>query len=203
MTTHPEGAASASDRQAILQVIGDWVFFRDSGYWTELRGVFASNGRMTTNSTSGTADEFVAYGKQLRAAGLLSHHFPGPSLIQVRGDRAVAQTVATLMARASVHGVEVDIWVLLRYLDRLVREDSAWKILDRHPMYIKDRMDPVIPGTPVAVDHDLLAECPDGCRYLIYMARANGVPASPIVPTVFDTPVTDALIADAQAWMAA
>lgn len=193
--------AVSNDRLAILQLLGDWALFRDSGYWEELRGVFASDGRMTTNSTTGTADEFVAYGRQLREAGLLSHHFPGPTLVRINGDKAIAQTVATLMTRASVHGVEVDVSVLLRYLDRLVREDGAWKIQDRHPMYIKDRMDPVIPGTPIAIDHALLEACPPGCRYLIYMARANGVPASPIVPTVFDTPAADVLIAAAQAWM--
>ena len=198
-----EGPSQAADRLAILQVIGDWVFFRDSGYWDELRGLFSENGRMTTNSTAGTADEFVAYGRNLRSMGLLSHHFPGPSLVRINGDKAVAQTVATLMARGAVHGVDVDIWVLLRYLDRLVREPDGWKIEDRHPVYIKDRMDPVVPGTPIDIDHALLQACPTGPRYLIYMARANGVPASPIVPTVLDTPEGDAIIATAEEWLRA
>lgn len=193
--------ATANDRLAILQVIGDWVFFRDSGNWDALRGLFARNGRMTTNSTNGSADEFVAYGRNLRSQGLLSHHFPGPSLVRVHGDKAIVQTVATLMARGTVHGVEVDIWVLLRYLDRFVREDGLWKIEDRHPIYIKDRMDPVVPGRAIEIDHDLLAQCPDGCRYLIYLARANGVPASPIVPTAIDTPAAEALLAIADTWL--
>jgi hypothetical protein len=195
--------SNSRDRLAILQVVGDWVFFRDSGDWDALRALFARDGRMTTNSTSGSADEFVAYGRVLRSNGLLSHHFPGPSLVRLHADKAVVQTVATLMVRASVHGVEVDIWVLLRYLDRLVREDDCWKIADRHPMYIKDRMDPVVPGRAIEIDHQLLAECPEGCRYLIYVARANGVPASPIIPTVLDTPAAAALIEAAEAWLAA
>lgn len=189
------------DRPAILQVIGDWIFFRDSGYWDELRGLFSRDGRMTTNSTAGSADEFVSYGRDLRSMGLLSHHFPGPSLIRINGDKAVAQTLATLMVRSAVHGVGVDIWVLLRYLDRFVREDGAWAIQDRYPLYIKDRMDPVVPGTPIEIDHALLQACPDGARYLIYVARANGVPASPIVPTVLDTPEAKEMITSADAWL--
>lgn len=191
----------SADRHAILQVISDWVFFRDSGYWDELRGLFSKDGRMTTNSTTGTADEFVAYGRTLRSMGLLSHHFPGPSLIRSNGDKAVAQTVATLMTRSAVHGVDVDVWVLLRYLDRFVREHDGWKIDDRHPIYIKDRMDPVVPGTPIDIDHALLQACPAGPRYLIYMARANGVAASPVLPTVLDTPEADRIIADAESWL--
>ena len=189
------------DRQAISRVISEWVFYRDSGMWEKLREQFSAHGRMTTNSTTGTADEFVAYGRTLRGMGLLSHHYPGPSLVQINGDKAVATTLATLMARASVHDVEVDVWVLLRYLDRFVREDGSWKIEDRHPIYIKDRMDPVIPGNPIPIDAGLLAECPPACRYLIYLGRANGAPASPVVPTMLETPGADAVIAAANAWL--
>lgn len=196
-----ERPTQSVDRIAILQVISDWVFFRDSGYWDELRGLFSKEGRMTTNSTTGTADEFVAYGRELRSMGLLSHHFPGPSLIRVNGKKAVAQTVATLMTQGPVHGIDVDIWVLLRYLDRFVFEDDVWKIQDRRPLYIKDRMDPVVPGTAIDLDHALLQACPIGPRYLIYMARANGVPASPILPTVLDTPEANEIIAAAEAWL--
>ncbi len=191
------------DRLAITQVIHDWVFHRDNGRFDALRATFARDGRMTTNSASHSADEFVAYGQALRGQGLLSHHFPGPSQITVNGDRALAETQAMLLFRGTgAGGVEADITVLLRYLDRFVREDGAWKIAERVPVYIKDRVDPVIPGTPLPLDLDLLAECPPGCCFLIYSSRAAGAPVPPVEAITFNTPRADALYAANEAWLA-
>lgn len=195
-------ADNEDDRQQILQVIAEWVFYRDSGVWDGLRRCFARSGRMTTNSFSGTADEFVTYGRRLRDAGRLSHHFPGPTIVRTRDGRALAETLATLNARGVVHDVEVDVTVLLRYLDRFVHEDDAWRIEDRYPVYIKDRLDPVVPGRPIPVDEEVLAECPPGCRYLIYVSRANGAPPSEVKPTTYGTPEADRVYAAAEAWLA-
>lgn len=200
-TTAGHHTDDSKDRLLISQVISDWVFFRDGGNWQQLRGLFAADGRMTTNSMSGSADEFLDYARGLRSKRLLSHHFPGPSSIQVNADKAVVQTLAMLMTGAPVNGVDVDIWVLLRYLDRFVREDGAWKIQDRHPMYIKDRLDPATPGTTIQIEQTLLNECPQCCRYLIYMARVNGAPASAVVPTEFGTPAAEQMISAAEIWL--
>lgn len=195
--------AELIDRLAITQVIHDWVFYRDDGKFDQLVGLFAKNGRMTTNSASHGAAEFAAYGKALREAGVLSHHFPGPSQIRINGDKALSETQAMLMMRGTGGGVEADITVLLRYLDRFVREDGSWKIEERTPVYIKDRVDAVIPGTPIPIDLDLFAQGPPGCRFLIYSSRIAGAPPPPVEAITFNTPRADALHAAAEDWLAA
>jgi hypothetical protein len=192
-----------ADRLAITQVIHDWVFYRDNGKFEALRTLFSKSGRMTTNSASHSADEFVAYGRALRERGFLSHHIPGPSQIRINGDKALVETQATLMFRTKIGDVVADIWVLLRYLDRFVRELGAWKIEERQPIYIKDRLDPVVPGTAIAIDHSLLEECPPGCRYLIYASRAAGAPRSTTEAVTFNTPRADAIYAAGDEWLAA
>lgn len=189
------------DRLEIRRVIDEWVFVRDDGNWSALRSLFSSEGRMNTNSATATADEFIAYGKQLRSLGLLSHHFTGPSHIRVNGLKALAQTQATLNVRNVVHDVEVDITCLLRYLDRFVHEEGAWRIQDRQPIYIKDRIDPVVPGTPLVLDQDLLRECPPACRYLVYLGRAKGAPHNPMQRAAFGEPYAQDLYAAAEEWL--
>ena len=176
-------------RIAIRRVIQEWIFYRDDGHLDKLRGLFSKNGGMTTNSHVHTADEFIAYAKSLREIGFLSHHFVGASRTRVRGSKAIAETQGQLLLRNAIAGVAVDNFVLVRYLDRFVLEDDAWKIEYRHPLYIKDRVDPVVPGETVPLDAELLAQCPaGGGQYLIYMSRANGAPPSETIPITVGTP---------------
>jgi SnoaL-like domain len=190
------------DRLAVLQVIQEWAFFRDGGDWISLRRSFSLDGKMTTNGGTATADEFINYARGLREKGVLSHHFIGPSLIQLKGDKALVETQANLMVRSKVGAVDVDVWCLLRYLDRVVRSGVAWTIQDRRPIYIKDRMDPVVPGSSITVDPKMLAEGPEGCRYLVYLGRASGAPHNPIERATFNTPYATDLYAAGQKWLA-
>ena len=192
-----------ADKRAITQVIHDWVFYRDNGRFEDLKTLFARDGRMVTNSASHNVQEFAAYGKTLREAGFLSHHFTGPSQIRIRSDKATVETQATLMFRSHMGEVEADVWVLLRYLDRFVREGGVWKLLERQPIYIKDRLDPVIPGTTIPIDLELLAQCPPGCRFLIYASRAAGAPPASSEAITFNTPRAEAVYAADEAWLAA
>jgi hypothetical protein len=203
MAEAQEFTKALAERLAIQQAIGDWAFFRDGGEWDSLRQVFASDGFMTTNGGTTSADDFVAYARSLRERGVLSHHFMGRSRVRLSGARAVSETQAQLMIRSSVGEVAVDITVLLRYLDRFVVEDGAWRIQDRRPIFIKDRVDPVLPGTSIEVDQAVLEECPEGCRYLVYLGRAAGAPHNPIERATFNTPFADSHYAGADAWLAA
>lgn len=195
------GPAAAEDRAAIREVLQNWIFCRDNGEWEALRKLFATEGRMTTNVASMSADEFVRYATAQRARGSLAHHLLGASRVRLNGDRAFVESQAQLISRGVVRGVTVDVSVLVRYLDRFIREEGAWRILDRRPIYIRDRMDPVVPGTVIPIDEALLAEGPEGCRYMVYMQRSNGAAFNPIIRPTFNTPFAAELFAECETWL--
>lgn len=192
-----------TDRAQVQQVLDEWVFCRDNGEWPALRRLFATNGRMTTNVGSFTADQFIDYAQAGRQQGLLSHHIPGPSRIQLAGRRAFAETQATLNIRTVVHDTEVDIMALVRYLDRLVVEDGSWRLLDRLPVYLVDRMQVTRLDTRLTLRGDLLERCPAGARFLVYRQLAAGQPLPDPLPVTFNTPESDALFAGCASWLRA
>jgi SnoaL-like protein len=96
------------------------------------------------------------------------------SAIEVRGDRAIAQTKMTISQRALVHGVEVDVVCTGRFFDFFERRDGRWAIVRRQPIYERDRMDPVAPGASVTLDAATLNRFPYGYRHLGYLQSELG-----------------------------
>lgn len=187
-------------RLDIQQLLDEWVFCRDNGEWDALRALFADQGRMTTNYAAFDADEFVAFVEGMRRERRLSHHMTGPSRIRILGERALAETEGTLRMRTVVHDVEVDVSALVHYIDRLVVEEGRWRLLDRFPVYIKDRIDPVSPDASVHLREEILAQCPPGARHLVYLQLLVGSAPDPL-PVTFDTPEATARLTDGLAWL--
>lgn len=207
MTTEPKATTATDgdvrDRLRIQRVLDEWVFSRDNGEWEALRAFFSTDGRMTTNVGSFSADEFVNYARAGRDRGLLSHHVTGPSRIRLRGDRAIAETQGSLNIRTYVHDVEVDITAMVRYSDRLVLEADDWKFLNRLPVYLLDRMQPVRCDVRLALQDGLLAQCPIGARFLVYRQLAAGGSLPDPLPITFNTPESDNVFEQSESWLGA
>ena len=100
-------------------------------------------------------------------------HFLGGASIDVVGDRAISQTKMTISQRATVEGVPCDVVCTGRFYDFFERGDERWAIRLRQPIYEKDRLDSVLPGT-AQLDQTLLAQFPDGYRHLAYAQTRIG-----------------------------
>ena len=116
-------------------------------------------------------------------------HFLGGSAIDVRADRAVAQTKMTISQRAMVHGVEVDVVCTGRFYDFLACRDDRWAIVRRQPVYERDRMDPVDPAASLALDPATLARFPYGYRHLAYLQSELGFDVKTGLPGLDDEAV--------------
>ncbi|HTU06975.1 MAG TPA: nuclear transport factor 2 family protein, partial [Trebonia sp.] len=87
------------------------------------------------------------------------------------------------------------------FYDFFEKRDGRWGIVLRQPIYEKDRMDPVEPGATVDLDPDLLAQFPEGYRYLAYLQVQVGYPVKPDMPGLRG-PDVQALYARGDAWLA-
>lgn len=189
------------DRFAIRETIENWAIWRDAGDWERFRTVWAKNGRMEATWKQGTADEFIAASITGWNKGVSILHFLGGNSSDVAGDRAISQTKMTISQRGIVDGAVCDVVCTGRFYDFMVREDRAWKVLWRQPIYEKDRLDPLDPSVKLVLDQDLLNTFPEGYRHLAYMQHRIGYSVKRDMPGL-KGPEVEALYAKGRDWLA-
>jgi len=87
-----------------------------------------------------------------------------------------------------------------RFYDFLEKRDGRWGIVLRQPIYEKDRIDPVEPGTALKLDPALLARFPEGYRHLAYLQTKQGYAVKPDMPGIVG-PELEALYRRGAAWL--
>jgi hypothetical protein len=174
--------SQATDRQAIRELIENWVIWRDAGDWDRFRTVWHPGGWMMATWFQGSFEDFIAVSRQGFERGVRILHFLGGSSIDVSGDRAIAQTKMTISQRAPVHGVPCDVVCTGRFYDFIERRADRWGLVLRQPIYEKDRLDPVDPAARVELDPQQLARFPEGYRHLAYLQSLLGYQVKPDMP---------------------
>ena len=189
------------DRLAITQVVQDWALARDAGRWEQLQSAYTADGTMTTSWFAGSAGEFVRRSMESARAGSRSQHFMGATSIELRGDRAIAESRFILLLRGSLQGAQVDVTSYGRFYDFFVRDGLHWRIKRRVPIYERDRLDPVDPSASVKLDAAELARYPDAYRHVAYLQASRGVAVTPGLPTPNSEALTR-LYGEGEAWLA-
>jgi hypothetical protein len=189
------------DRLTIRELIENWAVWRDALQWERFRTVWHDDGVMMATWVQGTAEEFIAASKAGWAKGVSILHFLGGHSADVAGHRAIAQTKMTISQRTTVHDVECDVVCTGRFYDFLEKRDGRWGLVLRQPIYEKDRIDPLVPGTPIPLEPELLARFPPGYRHLAYIQAKIGYPVKTDMPGL-KGPEVEALYARGRAWLA-
>ena len=197
---NPQSAGEIEDRRQIVELLQNWVVWRDAGDWERFRTVWHPDGRMMATWTQGTGDEFIAISKEGWAKGVSILHFLGGISIDLAGNRAISQTKMTISQRATVEGVEVDVLCTGRFYDFLEKRQN-WGIVLRQPIYEKDRMEAVTPGAVPTLDRALLGSFPAGYRHLAYLQTRIGYIVKKDMPGL-KGPEVEALYARGGAWLA-
>jgi hypothetical protein len=97
------------DRAAIREVVENWALWRDAGDWERFATVWHADGHMSATWFQGPAADFIAASREGFERGVSILHFLGGTTVDVRGERAIAQTKMTILQRAAIDGVEVDV----------------------------------------------------------------------------------------------
>jgi hypothetical protein len=95
----------------------------------------------------GNVDEFIAGVEAFLPQFVVTQHFMGNMLIEVDGEKALAETYAVAYHRKELaDGSGKDDVFGIRYVDRFERRDGEWKIAHRVVATEWRRVDPVPPG---------------------------------------------------------
>ncbi|HZI78523.1 MAG TPA: nuclear transport factor 2 family protein [Vicinamibacterales bacterium] len=201
MSSRGMSDALASERQAIRDVIENWVLWRDAGNWERFATVWHEDGWMTATWFQGPAREFIRVSKEGFERGVTILHFLGGFTCDMNGDRAVSQVKMTINQRAEVDGVLVDVVCTGRFYDFLEKRQGRWGIVRRQPIYEKDRMDPVDPAARLTLDPARLASFPEGYRHLGYLQSKVGFTVKTDLPGLRG-PAVEKLYAEGAGWLA-
>jgi hypothetical protein len=193
--------ALAAERQAIREVIENWVLWRDAGNWERFATVWHDDGWMTATWFQGPARDFIRVSKEGFERGVNILHFLGGFTCDIAGDRAISQVKMTINQRADVDSVLVDVVCTGRFYDFLEKRQGRWGIVRRQPIYEKDRMDPVDAVTRPALDPARLGSFPEGYRHLGYLQSKVGFTVKTDLPGLRGQAV-EKLYAEGADWLA-
>jgi hypothetical protein len=193
-------STESADRHAIVETVNNWAIWRDAGDWERFRSVWHEDGWMSATWFQGPAEKFIEVSRAGFDKGVSILHFLGGTSVDLRGERAIAQTKMTISQRAAVDGVEVDVVCTGRFFDFFAKRRDKWAIVRRQPIYEKDRMDPVDPAAKLALDPALLGRFPYGYRHLAYLQTRIGFTIKLDLPQL-KGPVVEALYAHGRAWL--
>lgn len=189
-----------SDKLAIREVVENWVIFRDSGDWERFETVWHSDGWMTATWFQGPAKDFIEVSRKLfDQGGNILHSLRGWTC-DISSTRAISQVKMTILQRAPIDGVLVDVICFGRFYDFFEIRDGRWGIVRRQPIYEKDRLDPVDPAAVLHLDSKLLSSFPEGYRHLAYLQSKNGFVIKGDLPGLRG-PAVQKLYAEGKAWL--
>lgn len=188
------------DRQIIKELVEKWAIARDARNWDAFRTVWHEDGRMQATWTEGSVEQFIAATDDGWKRGVSILHSLGGSMIDLAGDRAIAQTKIHISQRAEVDGVLCDVLCMACSYDFFERRNGRWGLVFREPIYEKDRIDPVNPQDKLQLDQSLLNSFPEGYRHLAYLQTRLGYPVRRDLPGVRG-PEIEALYARGAAWL--
>ena len=190
-----------ADRLAIREIIENWAVWRDARAWDRFRTLWHKDGQMWATWFQGSYEEFIEVSQQGYDRGVRIMHMLGGMSIDIKGERAIAQTKLSIAQRAEVEGVLCDVTCWGRAYDFLEKHRHRWGIVLRRHTYEKDRIDPVDPSAALKLDPALLARFPEGYRHLGYLQSRIGYAVKDDLPGL-DGPALDALYAQGAKWLA-
>lgn len=191
-----------TDRREIRAVVDGWILWRDSGEWDELRASWHPGGRMSSTRFHGLADDFVTQTRRGYEAGSRVRHTQNGFWCELDADRAITVTGMSIMQRAALDDVAIDVTCVGCFVDFHAYRDGRWALDRRQPAYDWDRIDPVDPGASLALDQAMLASFPPAYRHLAYLQQTSGLTINRDLPEARG-PEFAALLAEARAWSAA
>lgn len=157
--------------------------WRDQERWEDLRGLFTEDGKISVSWYHGSIGGFIeASAKMAATSKTITKHRIDLPRISILNDRALAETDVTIMSRASVGPLEVDLTCHASFFDRLVRTtDGNWLIQSRIAIYEKDRLDSVGPSLLFWIVNRLAnySKYPKELRHLAYGLVRSGQRLAP------------------------
>jgi hypothetical protein len=166
------------DRTEIFDLIRRERHYRDVKNWQGLLESYAPGAPVRTTWFEGPIERFVEASRQkMSATGAIisvPKHWIFPTMLEMNGDRALAESMAAIFDRLTFDGVEFDVFQYCRFVSRVVRTETGWRLGSFEGIYQRDHIRSVNPAEPPPVDWELVKTLRPSYRFLAYTQLRRG-----------------------------
>lgn len=188
------------DKCAVAAVVTEERHWRDRGRWDRMAAAYSPDCQIRLAWFEGTTAEFIE-ASRAGGRGAVTNHRLSPPIVQVAGDRAVAETSVVVESRTDQDGVEVDLFVYCRYVNRIVRDDGLWRLASVDCICEKDSMRAVDPDHTLKLDQTLLETFRPSYRHLSYSLSSHGIDPPADLPGDDRPDLREPIYAAAESWI--
>lgn len=164
------------DKLVIADLIQFERLYRDQQQWERLRTTYHLDSVIRVGWFVGNGDEYIEASRRMDAnkGGWHILHVTHPTLVQLHGDRAIAETTTLIVRRTKLEGVLVDVTIYCQLYSRVERRDGIWRILTLDVVYEKDTAVPVYASDHFELNKKELEEGPAAYRFSAYNLKKIG-----------------------------
>jgi hypothetical protein len=191
------------DRTEIFDLVRYERLCRDLRDFAGMLDCYVKGARVRTTWFDGTVEDFAEASRRKMAAGSQARHWIMPARLDIAGDRALVESPACIFDRLSFDGVEFDIFQYCRFVSRVVRTESGWKLGSFEGIYQRDQMQTVDPREPLPVDWAVLRSLRPSYKFIGYAQIKRGYKLDPGLLGDDRPDLVDAFYARERAWLAA
>ncbi len=199
-----------SDRLIIADIIQRERNARDAGRWEEMASYYHPESSIEVSWFTGTGAEFVErsrrqaekVSRQADGAERINFHEMGPAVVDVRDDRALAETACTLHSFFPLDGIPCKTSGFVRLLWRAQRWRDTWLLAGLRCLYVRDYLSACNPDQKPVLDEAELATYRLSYRFVSYNLARLGLNPKDDLPGA-DRPETLRKLRDGErVWLA-
>ncbi len=169
--------------------------------WTAMYDCWHPESLVDVSWFRGSGADFVAASASNSTGKTLSFHQMGPSVVNVRGERAMIDTGCAVHAMLTLQSAEVAVISHTRLLSRAVRCGDDWLLAGLRIIYIRDLLVPRDPGRLPVINEEMLSGYRDSYRYLSYVLAQSGHTPRTDLPGMDQPATVTELRAGEQSWL--
>jgi hypothetical protein len=113
------------DQMAVADILQRERLARDNSLWDEMESYYHPDSFIDISWFNGSGAEFVAQSRRLSGPGTIVLHMLSPSIVNIRGDRAIAETPCTMRNFFQHDRIDVSYEGVVRLHTRAQRLDGS------------------------------------------------------------------------------
>lgn len=189
-----------ADRFAITELIYLERHWRDKGEWDKMKTLYYPESQVRVAWFSGTGPDFVEASRGIHREGQSKHRL-SPSVVQIYGNRGVAETDTVIETRTWLGDVEIDTAAYCRLLSRVRKDNGVWRLSGLDCIYEKDTIQTIEPSQHLEIDTKRLQSYRPSYRWLCYNLEALGRPINANLPGDDRKDLVEALYREVDEWL--
>ena len=169
--------------------------------WDELADAYSETSEVDISWFRGTGRAFAEASRVMAGSGLRTFHQMGPTIVEIEGNRALAETGCAIHAIGTVGGAPADIVSYSRLFERVRRVNRRWLLETLQIVYIQDMILPLNPSQVPVIDPAALEGYRSSYRFLSFLLAQTGRQPRADLPGVDRPDLVEKLVASNRKWL--